>query len=97
MSRLQDPTNSNLAVVYKSIPASVPFERFEDLAGIDVPTLVLANHDDPLHPFECAFRLAAAIPGATLQVLPSKNESVEAHRMAFRHRVSEFIASLRSR
>jgi pimeloyl-ACP methyl ester carboxylesterase len=93
MRSLQDPANSNLSLVYKTIPASVPFEKFEDLGGIDAPTLVLASHDDPLHPFACASRLAAAIPGATLQEFPSKNESVDEHRRVFRRRVSEFIAS----
>jgi pimeloyl-ACP methyl ester carboxylesterase len=97
MSRWQDPTNSNLAVVYKCIPASVPFEKFEDLGGIDVPTLVLASHGDPLHPFECASRLAAAIPGATLKEFPSKNQSVDEHQRVFRSQLGEFIASLPAR
>jgi pimeloyl-ACP methyl ester carboxylesterase len=92
LSRLQGP--ANLALVLKTIPASVPFESFEELREVNTPTLVIANRGDPLHPYECAERLAGAIPGATLQEIPSKNESVEEHRKLFRRRVLEFIVSL---
>lgn len=92
LTRLQGPTN--LALVLKTIPASVPFESLEELRAIDAPTLVIANHGDPLHPYECAERLAGAIPGATLQEIRSKNKSVEEHRQLFRRRVVEFISSL---
>ena len=92
LSRLQGP--KNLAPVFKTIPASVPFESYEELSAIDTRTLVIANHGDPLHPFECAERLAEAIPGATLQEIPSKNKSAEEHRQVFRRAVMNFIASL---
>jgi len=96
MRILQDRTNLNFALVYKTIPASAPFEDFKELGGIDVPTVVLANRGDPLHPFDCASRLAAAIPYASVQEFPSKNESVDKHRQAFRRLVLEFISSLKA-
>lgn len=92
---LEDPTNKNLAIVYEKIPASTPYENVEELKGIDIPTLVIANRNDPLHPFDCAERLAAAIPGAKLHEIPSKYESLEEHRNAFRRLVTEFIHTLR--
>ncbi len=97
MRTLQDPTNKNLALLYKTIPASVPFQHFAELRDIDAPTLLLASHNDPFHPFEYAARLAAAIPGATLQNFPSKNENLDEHLKVFRRRVSEFIATLPAR
>jgi pimeloyl-ACP methyl ester carboxylesterase len=94
MRTLQDSANSNLALVYEAIPESVPYENFEELKGIDVPTLVLANQDDPIHPFGYADQLAKAIPGATVMEFPSKNKSVDEHRRVFRHLVLEFIRNL---
>jgi pimeloyl-ACP methyl ester carboxylesterase len=94
LGRLRGPIN--FALVFKTIPASVPFEDFEELRSIDKPTLVIANHGDPLHPFDCATRLAEAIPGATLHEIPSKNENLEAHRQGFRRLILEFIESLKA-
>src|SRR5215469_2597966 len=36
---------------YRSIPESAPFRSFDELKMLNVPTLVLANRNDPLHPF----------------------------------------------
>jgi pimeloyl-ACP methyl ester carboxylesterase len=52
------------------VPRSRPFERIEELAAIDVPTLVVASRDeaDPGHPLAVGERYAEAIPGARLTV-----------------------------
>jgi 3-oxoadipate enol-lactonase/4-carboxymuconolactone decarboxylase len=42
----------------------------DDLAMITVPTLVIAGADDPATPPEHAERIAAAVPGARLEVVP---------------------------
>lgn len=94
MRSLQDTTNPNLAIVYETIPAYVPFASFEELRSINAPCLLLASHDDPLHPFEYARRLAEAIPGATLREITSKNHSVDEYRRDFRSQLSNFIHSL---
>jgi pimeloyl-ACP methyl ester carboxylesterase len=52
------------------VPRSRPFAELGDLAGIEVPTVVVASHDevDPGHPLAVAERYAEAIPVATLTV-----------------------------
>jgi pimeloyl-ACP methyl ester carboxylesterase len=52
------------------VSRSPPFARIAELAGIDVPTLVIASRDevDPGHPLALAERYAAAIPRAELVV-----------------------------
>jgi pimeloyl-ACP methyl ester carboxylesterase len=59
-----------LADALSAVPRSRPFERIEDLAAIDVPTVVVADRDDadPGHPFAIGERYAEAIPGADLRV-----------------------------
>jgi pimeloyl-ACP methyl ester carboxylesterase len=94
MRSLQDATNPDLAAVYETIPASVPFASFEELRSINAPCLLVASQDDPLHPFDYARRLAEVIPGATLQEMTSKNHSVDEYRRDFRHHISKFIHSL---
>jgi pimeloyl-ACP methyl ester carboxylesterase len=79
---------------FRSIPASAPFDSFEELRRIDVPTLVLGNHNDPIHPFEYAERLADSIPSAQLREFPSKSDSLEEHQSKFRCFVAEFLTTV---
>jgi pimeloyl-ACP methyl ester carboxylesterase len=54
----------------RAVPRSRPFDRLDDLAGIDAPTLVIATRDDadPAHPLATAELWADAIPRARLLV-----------------------------
>jgi len=49
--------------------AEPPVARVTDLARVGVPTLVLAQRGDPLHPVRIARAVAAALPTAQLRVL----------------------------
>jgi pimeloyl-ACP methyl ester carboxylesterase len=64
-------------------------------AGIQQPTLVLANHQDPIHPFEFAAELARTIPGARLVEVTSKSVSVERHHQDVQQALELFLATLR--
>jgi pimeloyl-ACP methyl ester carboxylesterase len=57
-----------LADALREVPRSRPFEHWDDLAAIDVPTTVVASRDeaDPEHPYAVGERYADAIPGAKL-------------------------------
>ena len=57
-----------LADALEQVPRSRPFERWEDLAVIDAPAIVIASRDeaDPEHPYATGERYAATIPGAEL-------------------------------
>ncbi len=52
------------------VPRSRPFEQIAELAGIEVPTVVVASRDeaDPGHPLAVGERYAQAIPRARLMV-----------------------------
>jgi len=81
--------------IYRSIPKSAPFQSFDELEMLNIPTIILANQNDPLHPFAYGTRLAAAIPGAHLHEFPSKSESLELHRCGFRELIGNFLNGLR--
>jgi len=59
-----------VADALEAVPRSRPFERFDELTALRVPTVVVGSRDgaDPGHPLAVAERYAAAIPGASLVV-----------------------------
>lgn len=60
-------------------------------ATVKVPTLVLANRQDPVHPFEVGEELARAIPGAELREITSKSVSLEQHAADVQRHLEEFL------
>ena len=50
------------------MPRSRPFESLDELESLDVPTLVVASHDeaDPGHPYAAAAAYAERLPRARL-------------------------------
>ena len=63
-----------IAEALEVVPRSRPFERLSELAGVTVPTVVVASRDeaDPGHPLAVGEAYAEAIPGAELVVEPSE-------------------------
>jgi pimeloyl-ACP methyl ester carboxylesterase len=57
-----------LADAIEQVPRSRPFERWEDLEAIEVPTVTVVSRDevDPEHPYAIGERYTAAIPGARM-------------------------------
>ena len=57
-----------VAAALRQVPRSKPFEELSELESIDVPTLVVASHDefDPGHPWSSAVAWSEAIPGAEM-------------------------------
>jgi pimeloyl-ACP methyl ester carboxylesterase len=73
------------------MPADAPNRDPSEWEGITVPTLILANHVDPTHPFAYAQRLAAAIPHARLVEVPSKAVDKAGHVAAARREIGSFL------
>ncbi len=57
-----------VAAALRDTTASLPFEELETLESLNVPTLVVASHDeaDPGHPWEVAVEWTERIPGARM-------------------------------
>jgi pimeloyl-ACP methyl ester carboxylesterase len=92
ISSLFDHHNSEALVAsLRVIPASVPVDSLDRLGALDIPSLVLANRNDPIHPFELAKRLAKKLPAACLHEFPSKSESIAEHCSQFRRLVVAFL------
>ena len=70
-SRARMEQHRNLDAVadaLREVPRSRPFETMSELEFLDVPTLVVASHDeaDPRHPYAVAEAYAERIPSARL-------------------------------
>lgn len=57
-----------LAQALREVTRSRPFDSLDELAGLEVPTLVIASNDDadPGHPYEAAAAYAETLPNARL-------------------------------
>ncbi|MFO1141638.1 MAG: alpha/beta fold hydrolase [Amaricoccus sp.] len=62
------------------------------LGAIGQPTLVIGNGEDIVHPLAYARELAGAIPGARLEVIPSKTVDPAGYASAFRAALARFLA-----
>jgi pimeloyl-ACP methyl ester carboxylesterase len=62
--------------------------------AIRVPTLVLANHHDPIHPWEFGEELAREIPGARLVEITSKSVDVDQHTRDVQAALDSFFERL---
>lgn len=70
-SRQRMELHRNLGEMVRALretPASAPFGSLDELARLEVPTLVVASHDeaDPGHPYAVAEAYAEALPRARL-------------------------------
>lgn len=67
-----------VADALQAVPRSRPFERWNELRSVVVPTVVIASRDeaDPTHPLVVGERYAAAIKGAKLVVEEPGNSPI---------------------
>ncbi len=81
-----------VADALRAVPRSRPFDNIADLRAITVPTVIVADHDepDPGHPLRVGRAYASAIPGARL-VLEEPGQSPIAWQGA---QLSRVIAEL---
>jgi pimeloyl-ACP methyl ester carboxylesterase len=86
-----------LVASLQAIPASVPVDSLERLRHLDIPSLVLANRKDPIHPFELADELASKLPGSCFREFSPKSEGLEEHYRQFRNLVSQFLCAADAR
>ena len=91
--RIRRCTPEGLAACQEAM-ASRP-DHGDALGGIDVPVLVLVGSEDAVTPPEVARQLAAAIPGATLEVLDGAGHLSNVERPAeFGTLVGDFLAGV---
>ena len=91
--QFESPRVEETAFKLESIIQDTPNTDRQQWKSIRVPTLVLANRQDPIHPFEYGEILAAAIPGAELKEITSKSVSIERHEADVQRYIGEFLTN----
>jgi pimeloyl-ACP methyl ester carboxylesterase len=91
LGQFEQPRAEETVIKLERIPYYVPTYTREHWKAISVPTLVLANRQDPIHPFEYGETLARIIPGAAFTELTPKSVSLERHNADVQHALAEFL------
>jgi pimeloyl-ACP methyl ester carboxylesterase len=87
----EHPRAEETVVKLERIPKDVPNHDRREWGAIRVPTLVLANRRDPIHPFDYGEVLAGAIPHAELKELTPKSVDKAHHAAEVQAFIEEFL------
>src|SRR5206468_3885892 len=73
------------------LAGDTPCRDRADYRTIPVPTLILGNRQDPIHPWAVAETLSQLIPGAEFREITPKSVSLEAHAADVQKAVDAFL------
>lgn len=91
LGQFADPRAEETVAKLERIPKYVPQHARADWKRIQVPTLVLANRQDEIHPFDYGEVLAREISNVQLVEIAPKSVSLERHTADVQHALSEFL------
>jgi pimeloyl-ACP methyl ester carboxylesterase len=91
LSQFEHPRAEETVAKLERIPPYVPAHTREHWKQIRVPTLVLANHQDPIHPLEFGEVLAQIIPDARFEELTPKSVSLTRHGEDVQRALTDFL------
>ena len=91
LAQFAHPRAEETVAKLERIPNYVPQHSRADWQRIQVPTLILVNQQDPIHPFEFGEVLAQAIPGANLVELTPKSVSTGRHAGDVQRALEDFL------
>ncbi|MEL6922434.1 MAG: alpha/beta hydrolase [Bacteroidota bacterium] len=83
-----------LPTVLRQLVNDRPFDQLEKIRDIQKPCIILANDDDPLHPYEMAETLHRHLPGSQLHKVTSRYVDDAAHGVAVRALVQQFVKEI---
>jgi len=73
------------------IPLDAPYQHLDELSAVRVPTIVLANREDPIHPFQYGETISQQIPAAEFHELTPKSINVDQHAEDVQRFITEFL------
>ncbi|WP_406696131.1 alpha/beta hydrolase [Singulisphaera sp. Ch08] len=92
VNHFEFPRAEECVVRLERIPHDAPSRDRNAWKTLSVPTLVLANQQDPIHPWKFAETLAEIIPGAELREVTPKSVDVDLHAEDVRRHIGEFLS-----
>jgi pimeloyl-ACP methyl ester carboxylesterase len=88
------PRAEETVVKLERIPRDTPSHDRQEWATIAVPTLVLANRQDPVHPFAYGEIIAQMIPHAEFRELTSKSVDPARHARETQEFIQSFLQQM---
>lgn len=89
--QFDNPVVEDTAFKFERIIRDAPCRDRREWANIKVPTLILANRFDPIHPFEYGGEMQRLIPGAEFQEITAKGVSLEQHNVDVQRWIDFFL------
>jgi pimeloyl-ACP methyl ester carboxylesterase len=89
--QFENPRAEETVVKLERLPLDAPNLDRQEWKKITVPTLVLANRQDPVHPFEYGEILASEIPGAEFREITAKSVSKDRHARDVQSCIETFL------
>ena len=89
--QFEHPRVEETAIKLARIPNTTPIPDLIALASIAAPALVLANRQDPVHPFAYGEIIGRALPNAELKELTAKSVRVEQHAQQTQDYIEQFL------
>ena len=90
----EEPAALRYPEKFARIPVQAPFESLDALKEIKVPTLVLANRQDSIHPFHSSELIHEAIKGSVFHEIACKKADRKGYYHDLDVYINEFINSL---
>jgi pimeloyl-ACP methyl ester carboxylesterase len=90
-SQFDSPIVEETAIKFERIIRDAPCRDRAEWKNIKVPTLILANRFDPIHPYEYAVEMQQIIPGAVFREITAKGISLEQHNSDVQHSLNGFL------
>jgi pimeloyl-ACP methyl ester carboxylesterase len=91
IGQFEQPRAEECVARLERLPGDTPCSSRDDYRKIQIPTLILGNHKDPIHPWTFAETLAKLIPGAELREITPKSVSVERHAADVKSALDAFL------
>jgi pimeloyl-ACP methyl ester carboxylesterase len=92
IGQFEQPRASECVARLERLAADTPCSDRGSYQSIRVPTLVLGNQLDPIHPWLLAKSLSDLIPGALLREITAKSVSVDRHAADAHSAIDQFLA-----
>jgi len=97
MRQFERPHVQSTIATLTNLPADAPCSTRKAWSTISVPTLVIVNELDPMHPVEYGRILASGIPGAALAKIPPKQKGLNLHSSEAREAIEAFVRTVAQR
>jgi pimeloyl-ACP methyl ester carboxylesterase len=91
LAQFDHPRAEETVVKLEQIPHDSPCRDLHELSNIAVPTLVLANRQDTVHPYAYGEMLARGIQHAEFAKLTPKSVSLERHATDTQRLIGDFL------